>query len=59
MVYCVCNNLRSACVRRAIDQGAQKPGDVHRHHGVKIRCGRCLPYIAEQIGAAAALPAAE
>ncbi len=53
MIHCLCNNLRTSCVRRAIEAGARRPQDVHRHHGHRVNCGRCLASIAEEISEAA------
>ncbi len=58
MFVCNCNGIRCAQVDEAIRAGARTPQGVHRRHGCKAQCGRCLPEIADRIRTAAAEPAA-
>ena len=51
MYVCNCNGVTRREVDEAIAGGAQSPEDVLAHHGCEPCCGRCLPEIAEGIGA--------
>lgn len=51
MIVCVCRNLNQTRVLEAIEAGATRPKDVHRHHGCAVNCGCCLDTIDEMIGA--------
>ncbi|MGF1464437.1 MAG: bacterioferritin-associated ferredoxin [Maricaulaceae bacterium] len=58
VIVCLCHNLNEAKVRAALEAGANQVGHVHRHHGVRPKCGRCLPEMAamcERSGAPACL----
>lgn len=50
MIVCVCRNLNQARVLEAIEAGAARPDDVHRHHGCKASCGSCFDDIDAMIG---------
>ena len=49
MFVCNCNGIRCAQVDEAIRSGARKPQSVHKHHGCRAQCGRCIPEIADRI----------
>lgn len=49
MFVCNCNGIRCRQVDEAIRAGARRPAAVHKHHGCKAQCGRCLPEIADRI----------
>lgn len=53
MFVCNCNGIRCRQVDEAIRAGARNPQGVHKHHGCKAQCGRCLPEIADRIRQAA------
>ncbi len=59
MVVCVCNNLRTKCVRDAISEGARSPAQVHACHGAKVNCGQCVPFIADALMSARTIVPAE
>jgi len=42
---CICHALRGRDVEAAKGSGAGRPADIHRHFGVKVQCGRCVPTI--------------
>lgn len=50
MIVCVCRNLNQARVLEAIENGAERAGDVHRQCGVEVNCGCCLDTIEDMIG---------
>ncbi len=45
MYVCICHALNDRDVEKAKCDGACRAGDIHRHYGVKVQCGRCLPMI--------------
>jgi bacterioferritin-associated ferredoxin len=49
MFVCNCNGIRCREVEEAIRSGARTPQAVHRRHGCKAQCGRCIPEIADRI----------
>ena len=49
MYVCVCHALRGRDVEGASTQGISRVADVHRHFGVKVQCGRCLPCIRDML----------
>lgn len=55
MYVCNCNGLRRQDVEAAIAAGAERPRDVHAHHGCAPACARCLPEIGACIRARAAV----
>jgi len=57
MFVCNCNGIRCGEVQEAILSGARTPQAVHRRHGCKAQCGRCLPEIADRIREARAADA--
>ena len=39
---CNCNGIRERQVRAAIEAGANRPADVFRAHGCKVKRARCV-----------------
>ena len=49
MYVCICHALRGRDVERATTEGISRVADVHRHFGVKVQCGRCVPCIRDML----------
>jgi bacterioferritin-associated ferredoxin len=48
MILCVCNGLSERVIRRAIEgRPAPSVGELYRCLGCRVRCGKCVPYVAE------------
>ena len=54
MIVCVCNAISDRSVRKTLATAPEisSPAAVHRAHGCKAQCGRCLPSLAELISEA-------
>jgi bacterioferritin-associated ferredoxin len=58
MILCVCNGLSERDIRAAAATcGGDTVGCVYRCLGCRVRCGKCVPYVADV--ARAALPNSE
>lgn len=55
MYICVCNALTDGDVRSAEAAGAATQGQVFRHYGVKMQCGRCANAMRSTLGGPSAL----
>lgn len=49
MIICFCNNLREKDMATAIAEGAQCASDVYKHHGCKPQCGKCVPFVRDEM----------
>jgi bacterioferritin-associated ferredoxin len=48
MIVCICNRLSDAACRDTAASGrCRTVGCMYRLHGHRIRCGKCLPVMAE------------
>ena len=48
MIVCVCNGLSERKIRAAVEcRGSCTIGDVYRCLGCRVRCGKCVPFVAE------------
>ena len=50
MYVCVCHGIKERDVVKAGCNGACRASDVFRQHGVKPKCGRCLPTMRDMVG---------
>jgi bacterioferritin-associated ferredoxin len=49
MFVCICNALKEKEMTCAIQQGACSALDVYESLGCQPKCGRCVPYVEEQL----------
>jgi bacterioferritin-associated ferredoxin len=46
---CLCHGIRCRQVKEAANQGVRTPAEVHKRHGVRPQCGRCMREIGEML----------
>lgn len=49
MYLCLCNCLREQEVNAAIQDGAATVGEAYSKFGCKPICGKCVPYVKENM----------
>ena len=51
MIVCVCNAINDRSVKQTLATAPHiaTPAALHRAHGCKAQCGRCLPDVADMI----------
>ena len=49
MFVCICNALKEQEMAGAVQQGASCALDVYKSLGCQPVCGRCVPYVEEEI----------
>jgi bacterioferritin-associated ferredoxin len=49
MFICLCNALKDSQMCGAIADGAQCVSEVYKSLGCQPKCGKCVPYVREQL----------
>lgn len=45
MYVCICNPMTDKQIRQVLESGARTTGEVFRHFGHKVQCGKCVPTV--------------
>lgn len=44
MLVCICNGIREKDFRKAVREGASRPGSAFARCGHRVKCGQCLSF---------------
>jgi bacterioferritin-associated ferredoxin len=49
MIVCLCNGIREKDFSRAFESGANSVAAVYQNCGCAPQCGKCVPFVREQL----------
>ena len=45
MYVCICNNLTSKKIEKAVDQGISDTKNIYSYYNCRPKCGKCVSFV--------------